>query len=543
MGFGFFKASKSKAQPKPPETSSTDLRRKNSRTSAPTNPSPRFLTNATPRAQSFEAGQYRTLDPKADALDYTRTEGISKGFLDDVMFDFDSRLDLSGNPETKKPELGSKKEVEPRFKYELVQKTIPTYTYTPKVYRLGTDSAEDKTASHVDASSSTPKKSSKDAARDADLVSGLAEASFLFRKVKSSNEIRETPSPKAASRGETEAVRFNRRARQNPGSRPAVAGSLNRSSSRGRGRNRAPTKGVSGESSGTESEDDSDHVALAPSRHRSTSRARPVVQQHSDSNAKSLSSTNLTHLAQPKLSPSRIRGRSVGPLPSPPPSPSAGSGHERPQSRSRSRSRMGRQIVPSTSDEEEDSESDDDVPLAGVRMQAIENRQHRGRRRTAATRAPSSDSRSQAVESAGRRSIDVTPGRSSRRNASEQAPPPPTDNLLPSSYTYSQQQAMAALAQQQQMWVAYYQQAAVYQQAAYQQMQQQQVGNIPSAAPYAFPGVMGQGMMPYGVLPSAVPSVAKKRSKNLSKKKSGVSLRGNEESVVVEGAVSGDCAA
>ncbi|TPX67121.1 hypothetical protein SpCBS45565_g04052 [Spizellomyces sp. 'palustris'] len=540
MGFGFFKAAKNKGQSKSPETSSTDLRRKNSRTSAPTNPSPRFLTNATPRAQSFEAGQYRTLDPKLDALEYTRTEGISTGFLDDVMFDFDSRLDLSGNPETKKPELGSKKE-EPRFKYELVQK--PTRTYTPKVYRLGTDNAEDKTGSHADASSSTPKKPSKNAARDGDLVSGIAEASFLFRKVKSSNEIRETVSPKAASTGETDAVKFNRRARQNPGSRPAAGRPLNRSSSRGRGRSRAPAKGVSADSSGTESEDDSDHVALAPSRHRSNSRARPVVQQHSDSNAKSLSSTNLTHLAQPKRSPSRIRGRSVGPFPSPPPSPSARSGHEGALSRSRSRSRMGRQIVPPPSDDEEDSESDEDVPLAGVRMQAIENRQHRGRRRVAATLAPSSDSRSQAVEPAARKSLDITPGRSSRRNASEQAPPPPTDSILPSSYAYSQQQAMAALAQQQQMWVAYYQQAAVYQQAAYQQMQQQQVGNVPSAAPYVFPGVMGTGMMPYGVLPSAVPAVAKKRSKNLSKKKSGMSLRGKDESVVVEGAVSGDCAA
>lgn len=54
-----------------------------------------------PRALSFDGPFYKTLDPKADdggAGDkVVKESGISKGFLDDVLGDFDKRFNLVGD--------------------------------------------------------------------------------------------------------------------------------------------------------------------------------------------------------------------------------------------------------------------------------------------------------------------------------------------------------------------------------------------------------------------------------------------------------------
>ncbi|KAJ3190254.1 hypothetical protein HDU85_000548 [Gaertneriomyces sp. JEL0708] len=558
MGFGFFKSKKdSPATPKANSKAASDLRRKTStRASAPTTPSPRFLddSDSSTRANSFSGGDYRSLDPKLDFAATSNTQhatgtSISRGFLDDVLFDFDSKLAFDqSKPSPASTGTKSRPTREPQPINEPVtsrskQQSSAKLQYqsagqatTSKVYSLGISKSNVADASPRSAPVESTRRGPEDLLFAEALqlydraTSGTARRPSSSRRPRSANrQQRDAPSPARSP------VKYNRRARENPEKYMAAAipsteentPTLRRSSSRGRSRGRravadkaAPPPTSRGrhrmqpaESSGTESEDDEDdHVpihaslaaaAAARSRGRSASRGPRGMPMPVEPRS--------TSLARP-------RDLNRHP-PAPPPSS--------PQTRSRSRGGRRREVDGSS------SESDEEAPLVGVRIQAMEEQQQKGRRqRVVPPRQRSVEPPLSSAPSTSRsRSVDVTPGRRRNQPSNDMAPPPPQDRVTPLGHLSPQQQSMA-MAQQQQMWAAFYHQAAAYQQAAYQQMQQQMGGGGGPLVPLSpmATGAAVPGMMPpaYAVLP---PTTAPVRKRSLFRKRSNAMLNDSEPSV------------
>ncbi|KAI9013063.1 hypothetical protein BC832DRAFT_278427 [Gaertneriomyces semiglobifer] len=557
MGFGFFKSKKeSPATPKSHSSSKSDLRRKTStRASAPTTPSPRFLddSDSSTRANSFSGGDYRSLDPKLDFAATSNaqpatTNSISRGFLDDVLFDFDSKLAFDQSkpspastksraarePQTTNEPLASRSKQQSSAKLQYQSAGQAT---TSKVYSLGISKVNVADASPRSAPVESSKRGPEDLLFAEALqlydkaTNGTAQRPSSSRRQKSSNrQQRDAPSPARSP------VKYNRRARENPEKYMAAAittpstediatPTVRRSSSRGRSRGRRavadkvapPTsrgrhRMQPAESSGTESEDDEDdHVPIHAS-------LAAVAAARSRARSASRGPRGMPMPVEPR-STSLARQRSLNRHPQP---------LQPPQSQSRSRGGRRRGEVDGSS-----SESDEEAPLVGVRIQAIEEQQQKGRRqRVVPPRQRSVEPPPSSAPSTSRsRSVDITPGRRRNQPSNDMAPPPPQDRVTPLGHLSPQQQQSMAMAQQQQMWAAFYHQAAAYQQAAFQQMQQQMSGGGPLVplSPMAT-GAAVPGMMPpaYAVLP---PTTAPVRKRSLFRKRSNAMLTDSEPSV------------
>ncbi|KAJ3175429.1 hypothetical protein HDU87_006249 [Geranomyces variabilis] len=533
MGFGFFKskAKQPAARTTSPSAATTSLA------------FPSSSSTASYGRSSVET-PYRTLDPKADYFDLppptsTKAHEPIGSFLDDVLFDFDSRG------------LG-RKESGRDVRRALRQGIEANEFRHPSGSSNGSSAGHDSSSSapSMSASSSAPSMSSYQRSpnlsprpdhrapaspqpspplqsapkqpQEQQQQEQPSRSRFLL-KSKSKQDLKapvQADHPRSAARLAAAPVKKQQgpppalapAKRQSP---PAQPQSPQHSSNQKRGmRRNAPTKRA--ESSGTESsEDSSDDIPIHQLRSRSASRTNLALKS---------SAPNLNARLNAE------RGR-AGAYASPPPSPGAASDPQQQQrSRSRSRLRQARSAERGRGSSCSSEESDEESPLAGVRDQAIIDTQQRGRRRRAVSRDSARTARSG-------QSVDSSGDASRRRRDQSAAPPPPTDKVakppaagsggggggtagriatpvLPAGMT-PQQHAMALQQQQQHMWAAY--QHMAYQQMAYQQMhgvqmQQQQAAMMMTAAAAAAPGS-----------PAAVPGDS---GRKLRKKKSALSIKG-----------------